>query len=138
MLGAATELLLSRGSVSSATPCDSVVNNLPASAGDTGDVGLIPGSGRSLEGNSNPLQYSCLGNPMDRGAWRAIVRGVPKSWTPMRLPSPALGWGGAGRGGGRPLLVPGGTADGRGAVIICTGEFTSPFLTSIQRDAFGN
>ena len=79
MLGAATELVLSRGSVSSAAPCASVVNNLPASAGDTGDVGLIPGSGRSLEGNSNPLQYSCLGNPMDRGAWRATVRGVPKS-----------------------------------------------------------
>ena len=83
MLGAATGLLLSRGSVSSATPYDSVVNNLPASAGDTGDVGLIPGSRRSLEGNSNPLQYSCLGNPMDRGAWRATVRGVPKRWTPL-------------------------------------------------------
>ena len=49
-----------------------------------------------------------------------------------------LGWGGAGRGGGRPLLVPCGTADGSGDVIVCTGEFTSAFLTSIQRDAFGN
>ena len=46
-----------------------VVKNPPANAGDTGDVGLIPGLRRSLGGrNSNPLQYSCLGNPMDRGA----------------------------------------------------------------------
>ena len=44
-----------------------------------GDAGLIPGSGRSLgEGNGNPLQYSCLGNPMDRGAWLATVHGVTK------------------------------------------------------------
>ena len=48
-----------------------VVKNLPADAGDARDAGLIPGSGRSAgEGNSNPLQYSCLGNSMDRGAWR--------------------------------------------------------------------
>ena len=53
--------------------------NPSANKGDTGDVGLIPGSGRSLgEGNSNPLQYSCLGNPMDGGAWRASVHGVTK------------------------------------------------------------
>ena len=46
---------------------------------DAGDLGSIPGSGRSPgEGNSNPLQYSCLENPMDRGAWRAAVRGVAK------------------------------------------------------------
>ena len=45
-------------------------------------TGLILGSGRSLEeGNSNPLQYACLGNPMDRGAWKAIVHRVTKSWT---------------------------------------------------------
>ena len=51
-------------------------------AGDTGDAGLISGSGRSLgDGNGNPLQYSCLGNPMDRGAWQARVHGVTKSWT---------------------------------------------------------
>ena len=57
-------------------PNDSVVKNLPASAGH---LGLIPGSGRSLgEGNGNPLQYSCLGNFMDRGAWRATVHGVAK------------------------------------------------------------
>ena len=55
-------------------PGDSVVKNLPASVGD---VGLIPGSERSSgEGSGNPLQYSCLGNPVDRGAWRA---GIPHS-----------------------------------------------------------
>ena len=55
-------------------PGDSVVKNPPANAGDTG---LILGSGRSPgEGNSNPLQYSCLENPMDTGAWRAIVHGI--------------------------------------------------------------
>ena len=44
-------------------------------------VGLIPGSGRSPgEGNGNPLQYLCLGNPTDRGAWRATVQGVVKEW----------------------------------------------------------
>ena len=54
-----------------------MVKNLPASAEDTG---LIPGLGRSPgEGNGNPLQYFCLGNPMDRGAWRATVPGVAKS-----------------------------------------------------------
>ena len=52
-------------------PCVSVVENLP---GNAGDVSSIPGSGRSPgEGNGNPLQYSCLGNPMDRGAWWATV-----------------------------------------------------------------
>ena len=56
-----------------------VVKNLPADAGDTRDVGSIPGSGRSPGGgNGNPLQYSCLGNPMDRGAWWATVQGVLK------------------------------------------------------------
>ena len=53
---------------------------LSASAGDVGDVGSIPGSGRSPgEGNGNSLQYSCLGNPTGRGAWWATVRGVAKS-----------------------------------------------------------
>ena len=52
------------------------VNNPTASAGD---VGLIPGSGRSPgAGNSNPLPYSCLGNPKDRGAWQAVVHGVAR------------------------------------------------------------
>ena len=60
-------------------PGGSVVKNPPASAGDTKDVGSIPGSGRSPEkGNSSPLQYSCLGNPIDRGAWQATVHGVTK------------------------------------------------------------
>ena len=60
-------------------PWQLTVKNLPASAGD---VGLIPGSGRPPgEGNGNLLQYSCLGNPMDRGAWWATVHGVTKSWT---------------------------------------------------------
>ena len=57
-------------------PGGSVVDN---SSATTGDMGLIPGSGRSFgEGNDNPLQYSCLQNPMDRGAWRATVHGVAK------------------------------------------------------------
>ena len=57
----------------------SLVKNLPASAGD---LGLIPGSERSLgEGNGNPLQYSCLMNSMDRGAWWATVHGVSRSRT---------------------------------------------------------
>ena len=59
-----------------------MVKNLPANAGDVRDVGLIPGSGRSpAEGNGYPLQYSCLENPTDRGAWRATVPGVAKSQT---------------------------------------------------------
>ena len=50
---------------------------VPASNAE--DLGSIPGSGRSFEdGNGNPLQYSCLGNPMDRGAWRATVHGIAK------------------------------------------------------------
>ena len=57
-------------------PDDSVVKILPANAGD---VGSVPGSGGSPgEGNGNPLQYSCLGNPMDRGAWSTTVHGVTK------------------------------------------------------------
>ena len=52
------------------------------SACDAEDLGSIHGSGRSPgEGNANPLQYSCLGNPMDRGAWQAIIHGVTKSHT---------------------------------------------------------
>ena len=58
-----------------------VVKNLPASAGDIRDSGSVPGLGRSPGGgNGNPLQCSCLENPMDRGAWRATVHGVAKSW----------------------------------------------------------
>ena len=60
-------------------PDDSLVKNLPANAGDMGwilELGRSPG-----EGNGNPLQYSCLGNPIDRAAWSAIVCKVTKSWT---------------------------------------------------------
>ena len=54
-------------------------------AGDAGDVGLIPGSGRSHgEGHGNPLQYSCLENPMGGGAWQATVHRVAKSWTQLK------------------------------------------------------
>ena len=54
------------------------------SACSVGDPGLIPGSGRSPgEGNGNALQYSCLENPMDGGAWQAVVYGVAKSWTQL-------------------------------------------------------
>ena len=57
------------------------VKNLPASEGDIGNVGLIPELGRSPgERNGNSLQYSCLGNPMDRAPWQATVLGVAKSW----------------------------------------------------------
>ena len=56
-----------------------VVKSLPANAGDIRDVGLIPGLGRSPGGgHGNPLQYSCLENPMDREAWQATVLGVTK------------------------------------------------------------
>ena len=56
-----------------------MVKNPPASAGDLRDAGSIPGSGRSPgEGHGNPLQYSCLENPMDRGGWRATAYGVAK------------------------------------------------------------
>ena len=62
-----------------------VVKNPPANAGDTRDKGSFPGLGRSPgEGNGDPLQYSCLGNPMDRGAWRAMVHGVTKSQTQLK------------------------------------------------------
>ena len=59
-----------------------VVKNASANAGDVRDADLIPGSGRSPGGgHGNPLQYSCLENPMNRGAWRAIVHRVTKSRT---------------------------------------------------------
>ena len=57
----------------------SVVKNPPANAGDTGAVGLIPGSGRSPGEDGNPLQYSCLGNHMNRGGRWATVHGVAES-----------------------------------------------------------
>ena len=62
-----------------------VVKNPYANTGDIRDAGSIPGSGRSPgEGHGNPLQYSCLENPMDREAWQAIVNGVGQSWTRLQ------------------------------------------------------
>ena len=66
-----------------------LVKNLPADAGDTRDVDLMPGLGRSPGGgNGNPLQYSCLENPTDRGAWQATVRGISKSQTRLSTHTP--------------------------------------------------
>ena len=63
-------------------PAALVVNNPPPNAGDVRDMGLIPGLGRCPGGgHGNPLQYSCLENPMDRGAWGAIVHRVTESQT---------------------------------------------------------
>ena len=62
-----------------------VVKNHPANAEDVIDAGLIPGLGKFPEGgHGNPFQYSCLENPMDRGAWRAMVRRVAKSQIRLR------------------------------------------------------
>ena len=62
-----------------------VVKNPPANAGDKRDTGSIPGFGRCPgEGHGNPLQYSCLENPMDRGAWRATAHRIKKSWTRLK------------------------------------------------------
>ena len=61
-----------------------MVKSLPANAENVRDLGSIPGSGRSPgEENGYPLQYSCLENSMDRGAWLAIDHGVTKSWTQL-------------------------------------------------------
>ena len=63
-----------------------MVKDPPADVGDPGDAGSIPGSGKSPgERNGNPLQYSCLGNPKGRGAWRAIVHRVAKEWDTTEL-----------------------------------------------------
>ena len=62
-----------------------VVKNLPANAGDIRDAGSIPGLGRCPGGgHGSPLQYSYLENPMDRGAWWAIVHGLTKSQTQLK------------------------------------------------------
>ena len=76
-----------------------MVKNLLANAGDAEDSGSIPGLGRSpREGNGNPLQYSCLENPMDGGAWQATVHGVAKSQTQLkRLSSSSILYRGLGR-----------------------------------------
>ena len=63
-----------------AFPGGTVVNNPPANAGEVRDVGPIPGSGKSPgEGHGNPLQYCCLENPVDRGAWWAPVHSIAQS-----------------------------------------------------------
>ena len=61
-----------------------MVKNPPAIIGDVRDAGLIRGSERSGGRHGNPLQYSCLENPMDREAWQAIVHRVAKSWTQLK------------------------------------------------------
>ena len=62
-----------------------VVKNLSANAGDLRDLGLVPGSGRSLGGgHGNPLQYSCLENPRDGGTWLASIYGIVQSWTQLK------------------------------------------------------
>ena len=62
-----------------------MVKNPPANVGDIRDGSLIPGSGRSAGGgHGNPLQYSCLENPMDRGAWQATAHGVAKNQTQLK------------------------------------------------------
>ena len=74
-------LALSKYSKTQGFPGDSVSKESTCNAGDCNarDSSLIPGSGRSPgEGNGNPLQYSCLGNPMDRGGWQATLHGVTK------------------------------------------------------------
>ena len=66
-------------------PVGTVVKNLPTNEGDLGDSSSIPGSRRSSGvGNGNPLQYSCLENPMDRGVWWATVLGVAQSRTGLK------------------------------------------------------
>ena len=68
-----------------------VVKNLPANAGDIRDAGLTPGLGKSPGGGrGNPLQYSCLENPMDRGAWWATVHRVGKTWTEATWHAPIM------------------------------------------------
>ena len=79
-----------------------MVKNLPANAGDIRDAGLIPGSRRSSGvGNDNPLRYSYLEDPMDRGAWKAAVHGVAEGWT--RLSDFHFSLSCIGEGNGNPL-----------------------------------
>ena len=69
-----------------------MLKNPPVNAEDTGDVGLIPQLRRSPgEGNDNPLQYSCLGNTMDRGAWWATVHGVARVGHNLATKPPPVG-----------------------------------------------
>ena len=78
------QLFINASSVVGSFSGGAVVKNPPANAGDSRDTGSFPGSGRSPGvGNGNLLQYSCLGNPLDRGACQASVRGVAKSQTQL-------------------------------------------------------
>ena len=78
-------ILFAPNMISGASQMVIVVKNLPSSARDIRDKGLIPGLGRSPGGgHGNPLQYPCLKNPMDRGAWRATVHRVTKSRTQLK------------------------------------------------------
>ena len=85
-------LFVSLSSYNRASQAALVVKNLPAHAGDIRDVGSVPGLGRSPGGgHGNPLQYSCLENPMDRGAWQATIHRVAMSQTqPKQLSGHAL------------------------------------------------
>ena len=68
-----------------AYPVATVIKNAPANSGDLRDMGSVPGLGRCPGGgHGNPLQYSCLENPMDRGGWQATVHGVAKSLTRLK------------------------------------------------------
>ena len=70
-----------------------VEKNLPANAGDIRDVGLVPESGRCPAGrHDNTLQYPCLENPVDRGAWRATVHRVTQSGSRLKQPSTCIHW----------------------------------------------
>ena len=96
-----------------------MVNNLPANAGDAGGMGLIPGLGRFPGGgHGNPLQYSCLENPVDREAWKATVLGItrvrPDLATQHQQP-PFLDR------GGRALALAGHASSGRRTAYAVTG-----------------
>ena len=72
----------------------SVIKNLPSSTGDRGEAGSVPWSGRASQGgNGNPLQSSCLDNPVGRGSWRAVVHGVTKSRTQLWAGTQLWEWG---------------------------------------------
>ena len=96
-------------------------------AGDSGDVGLIPGSGRSPGGGyGNPLQYSCLESPMDRGAWRAMVsEATEHMWTAV-----CQGF----EGNGLPVPSPGGLLDpGIEPASLVSPALADGFFTSHER-----
>ena len=98
-------------------PVALVVKNLPADAGDIRDAGLIPGSGRSPGGgHGNPLQDSCLGNPLDRGPWRASVQRVTRSRTRLSTQVPGI------RGAALPPL--------HTKVVLITTCYTLPLFSS--------